>query len=165
MGIRDTFGLPLLTLELIADEGKRSSIYVDTEGHASVGIGHNIGARSLTPVEVALFKSGTIPHRTLTDQEIMALFYTDVGICVDALDLNAAWFRTLPEARQRVMINLTFNLGWHGLAQFRRFLAAMQIADWAEAGRQLVDSHWYHQVGLRGPRMVARVTQTGGEIA
>lgn len=159
MPLRDTFGFPFLTLELIADEGKRTRAYADTKGLLTIGIGHNISARPLTPLEVALFKTGTIPtDRDITDQEIMLLFQTDVGIAIDVLDGHAAWFRNLPQPQQRVMINLEFNMGWGKLALFRKFLAAMEVSDWTAAGDELKDSNWYKQVGLRGPRMIGRLS-------
>jgi lysozyme len=136
--ITDTFGLPVLTAELTADEGRRSIPYFDSRHILSAGVGRNLG-------------------KGFSVDEIDLLFSNDVaGACRD-LDLNTLWWRALPEAKQRVMIGLCFNMGWPVFSQFHKFLAAMNTKNWSAAAAELQDSLWFHQVGDRGPRVVARL--------
>ena len=85
------------------------------------------------------------------------LLRNDIIECLAALDAHVSWWRALPAAKQRVMINLVFNMGWGGVSGFRKFLAAMQAHDWQSAANELMSSQWWRQVGLRGPRVVARL--------
>lgn len=143
MTIKDTFDLAALTAELTTDEGRRQFPYTDTKGYLSVGIGRNLTGRGLSP------------------DEIDYLFANDVADCCATMDLKIAWWRTLPAAKQRVMIDLCF-MGWGSLSQFRKFLTAMQAHDWQEAAEELKDSLWYRQVADRGPRVIGRLLATDG---
>lgn len=140
----DTYGMPLLTEELTFDEGWKRFPYTDTRGCLSVGIGRNLTGNGLSGAEVDF------------------LFANDIAACVRDLDAHASWWRTLTAIRQRVMINLCFNMGWSRLALFTHFLAAMQARDWASAAYELRDSKWFDQVGSRGPRVIARLLGTDG---
>jgi lysozyme len=144
--IRDTFGLPALTGELTTDEGKCWAPYLDTKGILTVGIGRNLG-------------------KGLSDDEIDLMFANDVTECCRDLDAHAVWWRNLSPSKQRVMINLTFNMGWPVLSQFERFLTAMHLGNWPEAATQLRSSKWYSEVGTRGTRVVERLLAEPGAVA
>lgn len=139
----DTFGLKLLTAELNVDEGYERLPYIDSRGNLSGGRGRNLG-------------------KGFSDSEIELMFANDVAGCCEAMDRFIPWWRTLPPAKQRVMINLCFNLGWNSLAGFTHFLAAMRSGNWAVAADELKDSRWWGQVGERGPRVVARLLAPDG---
>ena len=140
MTLKDTFDLPTLTAELTLDEGRRALPYTDTKGYLTIGVGRNLTGRGLAP------------------DEIDYLFQADVADCCRIMDIKIPWWRTLPPAKQRVMINLCF-MGWGSLSKFKRFLAAMQKQDWPAAAAELENSVWYHQVALRGPRVVGRLLE------
>lgn len=148
MTINDTFGLVALTTELTLDEKRVAIPYFDTRHHLTGGIGRNLG-------------------RGFSDAEIDFLFANDVADCCRSLDAHVPWWRTLPPTKQRVMINLCFNMGWTQFAQFKRFLGAMQGQDWQEAADELKDSLWFGEVHDRGPRVIARLLGTvdGAPIA
>ena len=135
----DTFDFPALKAELTEDEGSRQFPYVDSTGHASIGIGRNLSDVGLSPAEIS------------------KLWHDDVAAVLAALDTHIAWWRDLTPGRQRVMINLCFNMGWTTLAEFTVFLAAMQAGDGPAAVTALQDSLWWTQVGDRGPRIAARL--------
>jgi lysozyme len=141
--MNDTYGAALLDAELTQDEGKERIPYVDSRGHLSGGVGRNLG-------------------KGFSDDEIALMFANDKRDAVHDLDANAAWWRTLMPQHQRVMINLTFNMGWPVLSQFKRFLAAMKLGNWTVAAAELKDSAWWGQVGTRGPRVVARLLAPDG---
>lgn len=149
--IQDTFGVAALTAELEQDEGRMLRLYFDSRGIGSIGIGRNLVSRGISPTECNF------------------LLYNDLMNASVALDTYAAWWRKLKPNEQRVMLNLCFNLGWYGLAEFRRFLGYMQqlpampegdgrTACLANAGEELRASAWWREVGERGPRMIARLT-------
>jgi lysozyme len=66
-------------------------------------------------------------------------------------------FDKLDDVRQRILVNLTFNLGPAKLREFKRFLAAYTNHSWETAAKELENSLWYKQVGRRGPEMCAAV--------
>lgn len=125
--------------DLEADEGRRLMPYLDTTGHLTIGVGHNL-------------------RNGISSRACDLILQDDIDATVADLDANAAWWRRLPEPKARVLANLCFNMGWPVLATFRRFLAAMEAGEWATAADELRDSTWWGQVGERGPRTVARLT-------
>ena len=137
--IKDTFGYSALTADLMLDEGRRAFPYPDSLGNLTIGIGRNLTGKGL---------SGT---------EIDYLFANDITECCTIMDAHIPWWRGLPPDKQRVLLNLCFNVGWGSLSMFKKFLAAMQTHDFHVAASELKDSVWYRQVGLRGPRVIARL--------
>jgi lysozyme len=140
----DRFDYVALKAELTTDEGRRQFPYTDTRGCLSVGLGHNLTGKGLS------------------DTEIDFVFSNDVDECCGDLDKAVPWWRALSPSKQRVMLGLVFNLGWQKFSEFHRFLAAMEAGNWPEAALELQDSLWWGQVGLRGPRVVARLLAADG---
>jgi len=131
---KDTYDKTALEAELIRDEGSRSVMYKDTTGNWTIGIGHNMSIAQ-------------------TQYTIDALFQNDLNGCESSLDLHWPWWRNLDQVRQRVLLNMVFNLGSAGLSGFPKFLAAMQAGDWTTAAAEMQDSRWFTQVGQRAVRL------------
>ena len=130
----DTYDRAVLQAELEQDEGVRSTMYQDSRGFWTVGIGHNL----------------SIPQSKFT---IAALFEDDCNGAEASLDSRFPWWRQLDPVRQRVMLNMLFNLGGAALAGFPRFLEAMEAGNFEEAAVQMMDSEWAKQVGARATRL------------
>ena len=69
------------------------------------------------------------------------------------------WWRELDDNKQRVMVNMCFNLGYPRLSKFKKFLAAMEVHDFETAAIEMMDSKWANQVGLRAERLKKRVLE------
>ncbi|SIT68805.1 MULTISPECIES: lysozyme [Burkholderiaceae] len=89
----DTLDIPTLLAELSRDEGRRLKPYLDTVGKTTIGVGRN-----LTDVGIA-------------ESECDLLLENDVMRSVVWLDRHLPWWRSLDAVRQRVLINMAFNLG------------------------------------------------------
>ena len=126
--------LDLLRQELIRYEGYRLTVYLDTLGLPTVGIGH---------MDKSL-KVGTM----LSPQAINDFYDQDVK---NAIAIVSKYITvSLDDVRQRVLVQLAFNLG-NKLGQFKKFLAAINASQWDIAAKELLSSKWYTQVGKRGP--------------
>ena len=125
MNIKD-----LLTLH----EGKRNLPYEDTEGHLTIGIGHNL-------------------EKPLSEAAIQQIFQDDLREAQSELD------RVLPNwtdhniPRQNVLIDMTFNLGAPRFLTFKKFIKALSRHDYTEAAKEMLDSQWADQVGQRAERL------------
>jgi lysozyme len=134
--------LELLEQELTRDEGKRKFAYKCTAGKTTIGIGRNLDDVGLT------------------DEEIRLLFKHDIQrVCVD-LDRALPWWRDMSDARQRVIVNMAFNLGINGLLKFKNTLAAMEAGECKRAAAGMLDSLWARQVGDRAKRL-AKMMEAG----
>jgi len=125
----------LLITELKRDEGVKLKAYQDTVGIWTIGIGRN-----LQDVGVSM-------------DEAEYMLANDIDVAVGELQRTFGWFEGLSDARQRVCVNMCFNLGLSRLLGFKKFLAAMAIGDWKTAGVEMLDSKWSRQVGVRSTRL------------
>lgn len=96
----------------------------------------------------------------ISEAESEMLLANDIARVQAELHTLAPWAAHLDAVRHAVLVDMCFNLGAAGLAKFRRFLAAMERADWPDAATELRNSKWWHQVGDRGPR-AERMVLTG----
>lgn len=142
----DTWNQTLLEKELTLDEGKRYVKYKDTAVPPkwTQGIGHNLEA-SPQP---------QYPTKW-TDAIIDAVFLRDTYTSVAKLDANIPWWRKLTPARQRVLINMCFNMGWGSLSGFHNTLAAIKAGQYQSAAAGMLASKWAKQVGARATRLAA----------
>lgn len=133
----------LLIAELRRDEGVEYMPYIDTVGVLTVGVGHNLKA-------VPLPKSWTYP---LTDDQVDMLLAADLVEVFVQLDNKLPWWSKLDYERQRVIVNMAFNLGINGLLGFKNTLAAVEQGRYSAAGAGMMASLWSRQVGDRAKRL------------
>lgn len=120
-------------------EGRRKRPYQCTANKWTIGVGRNLEAVDLPD---------SIIEQWL-DEDVAA---------ARANCEKYDWFRLLSEVRQAACIDLMFNLGPGGFAQFKRFHQAMEARSWPWAVAELKDSRWYKQVGQRGPRICSMIS-------
>jgi lysozyme len=128
--------------QLRRDEGVRLKPYTDTEGKLTIGIGHN------------LTDDGISEHVA----ELM--FRQDFDEADVILRTRLPWFNALDIARQGVLQNMAFNLGFEELEKFPRLLMACAQGDWNAAADEMKNSLWYKEVGDRAVRL-ERQMRTG----
>ena len=127
--------LARLYRQLEVDEDRRKRIYTDTVGKISGGVGRNL------------------TDRGFRDDEIDLMLTNDVAEAVGECRRLIRGFDALAEARQEVLVNMMFNMGYTRLAGFKKMLAAVQAGNWREAASQMLDSKWADQVGDRADRL------------
>ena len=115
---------------IIQHEGFWSHPYRDTVGKLTIGYGTNLEDRGISRAEALELLDNDI-HRLIRDL------------------YGYPWFLSLSEPRRAVIIDMAYNLGLHGLLGFRRMIAAIELKMWEEAGKEMMDSKWAHQVGRR----------------
>lgn len=121
--------------QLILHEGLKLEPYQCTAGKLTIGVGRNIEDIGITEDEA----------RYLLDNDILR-------VC-DELDRAVPWWRDLSDVRQRVMVDMVFNLGMSRFLQFKNFLAGVEAEDWDTAAEEMLDSRWASQVGQRANRL------------
>ncbi|CBW74474.1 Lysozyme (EC 3.2.1.17) [Mycetohabitans rhizoxinica HKI 454] len=136
-----TFNMSTLLSVLSRDEGRRLKPYLDTAGKTTIGVGRN-----LTDVGIS-------------EGECSLLLENDVMRSIMWLDRHLPWWRSLDAVRQRVIINMAFNMG-RKLLTFANTLAAMQRGDYEAAANGMLASKWATQVGARAQRL-ASMMRTG----
>lgn len=136
-------GRERLRQQLARDEGGYQRwAYQDSEGYWTIGFGRCIDRRRG-------------PGISLAEAELM--LDNDIRVALTDVLAEWPWAMTLSEARLGALVNLRFNLGLGGLRTFRRMLAAMERGDWEAAARELLDSAYHRQVGLRAERLAEQI--------
>jgi len=129
------YSLEQLKAELHRDEGYRDKPYLDSVGKMTIGVGHNLDDRGQSP------------------EIIEAQLLEDIDQAEKDLDgIDPVW-RTLNANRQRVLLNMAFNLGKTRLEQFRNMWATIRDGRLVEVPRHMLDSKWAKQVGKRANRL------------
>lgn len=121
--------------QLILHEGIKLKPYRCPAGKLTIGVGRNLEDKGLSRDE-ALF-----------------LLHNDIREVNNALQAHT-WFLRLDRVRQKVLIDMAFNLGLAGLFGFKNMIAYLEVGNYEKAADEMVNSRWYRQVGDRGKRLV-----------
>lgn len=124
-----------LLAELERDEGLRLKPYTDTVGKLTIGVGRNLSDVGISA------------------DEARALLKADVDRAERDLDRSVPWWRTLSDNRQRVLLNLCFNIGLTRFLGFKKMLGAIQTGEYDRAATEMTSSRWAEQVGERARRL------------
>jgi lysozyme len=131
--------MPIASLEdqLRRDEGQRLQVYTDTVGKLTIGVGRNLSDVGVSLDEADLMLANDIKAATL--------------------EANFPWTTGLDPVRKGAMLNMTFNMGVRGLAQFHDFLQKMEVGNFSAAAGAMLDSLWARQVGARAQRLSIQI--------
>lgn len=129
-----------LVAQLIRHEGLRLKPYRDSVGKLTIGVGRNLSDVGITREE-ALF---------LLDNSL------DIAIRGCA---TFPWFAGLSPVRQRVIVDMFFNLGAARFRLFGRMIHALAIGHFDVAADEMLGSRWAAQVGDRA-RDLAQMMRT-----
>lgn len=131
--------------DLRVDEGTILHAYKDHLGFWTIGTGRLIDKR----------RGGGI-----SPEENDYLLTNDIEGRVAVLRVQYPWFNDLDPIRQSAFVNLAFNLGVDGLAQFKNTLADAARKDWPGVERGLRNSKWFRQVqASRSSRIIRMITE------
>lgn len=134
--------LDRLRAQLELHEGLRLKPYTDTAGKLTIGIGRN-----LTDVGIS-------------EEEARMLLDHDILQARAGLEARYPWFAGLDVIRQRVLIDMAFNLGVERLGHFRNTLKAVAEGRWSAAKAGMLNSLWATQVVSRAVRL-ANMMESG----
>lgn len=126
-----------LKVMLVRHEGLRLYPYTDTVGKLTIGVGRNIEDRGITAEEAAF----------LLDNDITFVFQQLSKRAVGV-------FTSLDEVRQHVLLDMAF-MGIEKVLGFRKMWKAIERRDFEAAAREMLDSKWATQVGVRATELAA----------
>src|ERR1041385_4906229 len=120
--------------QLHLHESEKLKPYYDTVGKLTIGVGRN-----LTDVGISRDESDY-------------LLTNDINEVLGFINAHFPWWKTLDEVRQRVIVDMTFNLGAK-ILQFQSFLKAVSDKRWHDASEHMLNSLWAQQVKTRATRL------------
>jgi len=142
--------LRLTTLRKIKEdierhEGNVPYVYLDHLGYKTMGIGHLI--RQSEPEYLLKVGQG------VSKEAIDEYFENDLRIAIDDAQRIFGDLNEHPQGVIRVLVNMSFNLGYPRLNKFVKMKEAVAQKNYLKAADEMKDSRWYNQVGRRGPEL------------
>lgn len=122
-------------------EALRLKMYKCTADKWTIGVGRNIEDNGISADEADY------------------MLENDLNSVFKDLERYDFW-PNLCASRQAVLADMRLNLGMSRLAGFRKMLAALRVADYAGAAKEMEDSAWFRQVGSRAKKL-QRIMLTG----
>jgi len=129
------YDMTALEDQLIDHEGLELKPYQCTAEKLTIGVGRNI------------------EDRGITEDEARYLLKNDIKIVEDELLEKKPVVAGLDAVRQRVLVDMGFNLGIPTLLKFQNMWTAIEEEDFETAAEEAMDSRWAKQVGRRAERL------------
>lgn len=109
-------------------------LYLDSEGIQTIGYGHNIEEKGISPAVAEM------------------MLHEDIAEAIRDCH-RFDWFQKLNDARQAVVCSMIFNMGLGRFSEFKKTIAYIELEQYEEAAREMLDSKWSRQVGSRATRL------------
>ena len=146
--MNDTFVRALITKH----EGFRGTVYSDSRGKATIGIGFNLS----DPTAPATCAAHGLNYQALLNGAPIS--FSDAQAVMSDQILSATFsatklipnFNSLPDDAQAVVVDMLFNMGQPVFAEFHATIAALKAGNCQLASIQIKNSNWYGEVGARG---------------
>ena len=156
--------------QLFLHEGFEPTPYEDTLGNWTVACGYNLTARGVDDINRLLglhfiewpSKPKPFEEVILDKDQALILLHADIDRVEAAIMEYWPAYSTLTEVRQRVIVDLVYNMGT-AAKTFTRCKAAIERQDWSQAVRELYSSKWASQVGYGRAHRLGQMLLTGND--
>lgn len=148
-----------LASALRVDEGQKLTIYQDTEGYWTVGIGHLLTKQASKTVAIAVLDKlvGRRTKGTITETEAQNIFNQDKGELESKVLANTKLkpiYISLSTVRKQAVLNMAFQMGISGTASFENSLTLVANGSYSVAKANLLKSKWASQTPNRAARVI-----------
>ena len=142
--------------KLIAHEGMVLTVYQDTLGIDTIGIGRNLKDRGISKEELDhmdIPSMDAVYEHGITEADARYLAMNDMKIVEDELCRVHKCVEDLDAVRQLILMDMAFNMGVPRLCKFKRMWGAIHDGKFDAASREMLDSRWAKQVGSRAVKL------------
>jgi GH24 family phage-related lysozyme (muramidase) len=139
-------------------EGTRLSVYKDSKGNLTIGIGFNLDSGDaaricgMFGINYNAVSSGAV---SLTQEQVDDIFEYQLNMVIGQAIQTFPNFATMPDNVQAVICDQIFNMGLPKFKGFVNEIAALKSGNWQAAAAAAKDSDWFGEVGTRGTDDVA----------
>jgi lysozyme len=137
-------------------EGRRKKVYKDSRGFRTIGVGHNIDGKGLSPDIEAYLED----HGEITDLMIDILLDQDIEDAITDCERLYPAFSTFSENRQDALIDFLFNVGYATARTFVNTNKHINSGEWEKAHDGLLASLYAKQVKGRAVE-IAKMLKEG----
>jgi len=138
--------------KLIDHEGMVLTVYKDSLGIDTIGIGRNLKDRGISREELDYLdipNMEVVYEHGISEADARYLALNDIAIVENELCRVHNCVENLDSVRQLVLMDMAFNMGVPRLCKFKLMWNAIHEQNWEAASREMLDSKWARQVGRR----------------
>ncbi|HDC4672328.1 glycoside hydrolase family protein [Enterobacter kobei] len=153
-----------ITDMIIYDEGEKLTIYKDTEGYWTIGVGHLLTKSPSKDEAIRQLDKlvGTGHYGYINKQESRKILEIDINQTIKQIGrtelINV--YTSLDIVRRTALVNMCYQLGVQGVLQFKKMLGYLEQGDYEKAADEALNSKWAKQTPNRA-RRVTEVLRTG----
>ena len=158
--------LKKLTNQLKIHEGYKTKVYLDTTGHRTIGFGFNLersDAEVLLRSVGANYQDVIDGKYEISREQAEKLLQHDL----DRLEADAKKlvfvYDDLDDVRQRVILDMLFNLGTYGFSRFKNTIKHICNGNYEQASQNMLHSLWAKQTHGRAKNL-ARMMRSGEDV-
>ena len=137
-------------------EGLVLTVYKDTLGIDTIGIGRNLEGRGISKAELDYMDIPSIDavyEHGITEADAYYLATNDIAIVENELTRAKPCVYDLDAVRQLIVMDMAFNMGVPRLCKFKKMWAAIEAGDFDTASVEMLDSRWARQVKSRATKL------------
>ena len=138
--------------KLIEHENLVLTVYKDSLGIDTIGIGRNLKDRGISREELDYLdipNMEVVYEHGISEADARYLALNDITIVENELCRVHNCVENLDSVRQLVLMDMAFNMGVPRLCKFKLMWNAIHEQNWEAASREMLDSKWARQVGRR----------------
>ena len=142
--------------KLIHHEGMVLTVYEDSLGIETIGIGRNLKDRGITKEELDYMdipNMDIVYQHGITEADARYLALNDIRIVENELCRVHKCVENLDSARQLILMDMAYNMGVPRLCKFVKMWNAIYEERFDIAAMEMLDSRWAKQVGSRAVKL------------
>ena len=142
--------------KLIEHEGMVLTVYEDSLGIDTIGIGRNLKDRGITKEELDYMdipNMGIVYDYGITEADARYLALNDIRIVENELCRVHPCVENLDSVRQLILMDMAFNMGVPRLCKFVNMWNAIHENKYDIAAKEMLDSRWANQVKSRSVKL------------
>ena len=142
--------------KLIEHEGLVLTVYKDSLGIDTIGIGRNLKDRGISREELDYLdipNMEVVYEHGISEADARYLALNDIAIVENELCRVHPCVEELDGVRQLVLMDMAFNMGVPRLCKFKKMWNAIHEENFEAASLEMMDSKWARQVGGRAKKL------------
>jgi lysozyme len=142
--------------KLIEHEGLVLTVYQDTLGIDTIGIGRNLKDRGISKEELDYLdipNMEVIYEHGISEADARYLALNDIAIVENELCRVHPCVEDLDGVRQLILMDMAFNMGVPRLCKFKKMWNAVHEQNFEAASLEMMDSKWARQIGGRAKKL------------
>lgn len=153
--------------QIARHEGYKQTVYKDSMGIPTIGIGFNLNEKHNQEIlrKLGIDINEVLSGKPLTDKQIRILYNFSLKSAYKDAESLVKNFKQQPKEVKKILIDMAFNLGKPRLSKFKGMLNAVERGDYKKAALEMMYTNgksgattpWYNQTKGRAKTLVSQM--------